>query len=417
MAEGGNSDQYHEVLANQLMEAMGRTGDLPADVTTLLQKVSKTYTLLYDELKRSEATVALRTEQLIASTSRAYSFLDSLNMGFIMFDTGGEVVLTNHSVQAMLSPNAEQAHWTLATIDELLGSQVNLKDLVQQVLGAGGSIEQEVNAGNRALHMFFAPMAASQDGPGRAEQIGVIILVEDITDQRALERSKDEFLSLASHELRTPLTAIRGNTFLIKKYYGEKLPPETVEMIDDVHESSVRLIDIVNDFLSVSALEQGRIALRPEPILLDETIDQVLHELKQLSDPKGLTLSYQHDDPLPEIVADAQRIKQVLINLVSNAIKYTDSGGITLSSRADDKYVYVLVSDTGKGIPPENQSLLFRKFQQASDSPLTRDSTKSTGLGLYISKLIIELSGGQIKLVRSEPGKGSVFAFSLPRVL
>jgi signal transduction histidine kinase len=104
-----------------------------------------------------------------------------------------------------------------------------------------------------------------------------------------------------------------------------------------------------------------------------------------------------------------------MINLVGNAIKYTDKGGVTISASSDDKFVYVTVTDTGNGMSEENQRLLFRKFQQAADNLLTRDTTKSTGLGLYISKLIVELSGGKLFLESSIIGKGSAFTFSLPR--
>jgi signal transduction histidine kinase len=117
----------------------------------------------------------------------------------------------------------------------------------------------------------------------------------------------------------------------------------------------------------------------------------------------------------PTVTADKQRIKQVIYNLLGNAIKFTDTGHITISTRQDDNFVFISISDTGRGVPAEAQRLLFRKFQQAGSSLLTRDTTNGTGLGLYISKLIVEQSGGRIGLEHSEVGKGSSFIFSLPR--
>jgi signal transduction histidine kinase len=115
------------------------------------------------------------------------------------------------------------------------------------------------------------------------------------------------------------------------------------------------------------------------------------------------------------VTADKQRITQVIYNLLGNAVKFTDAGSITVTARADEQFVYIIVTDTGKGMSTENQRLLFRKFQQAGSSLLSRDDTKGTGLGLYISRLIIEQSGGTIGLESSELGKGSSFVFSVPR--
>lgn len=370
------------------------------------------------KIQELEAKVKLRTDQLIASTSRAYSFLDSLNRGFIMCDVNGEVVLTNQPVQRILAlKKPGNTEWNLATIDSLFQPNLQMKDAILDCLKSGKPNEiKDANFADRVLHIFIAPMI-NEVSPGDKQHIGVVILVEDITEQKVLERSKDEFLSIASHELRTPLTAIRGNTSLIQKYYGDKLPDkDTVEMINDIHESSVRLIEIVNDFLDVSALEQGKIIMKPEVFSLGETVTEVTRELQNLCNDKGIKLI---SDPSvatsPAVKADKQRVKQVIYNLIGNATKFTEHGSITISTRQDDKFVYVLVTDTGRGMSAESQRLLFRKFQQAGSSLLTRDSTKGTGLGLYISKLIVEQSGGKIGLQSSQPGVGSTFAFSLPR--
>jgi two-component system sensor histidine kinase BarA len=189
-------------------------------------------------------------------------------------------------------------------------------------------------------------------------------------------------------------------------------------MIDDIHESAIRLIDIVNDFLDASSLEQGKMKMNPEPFLLEEVVQGAIRELHTLAGSKGLTLVC---DPsvatAPNVTADKQRIKQVIYNLIGNAVKFTETGSITITTRSDEHFVHVNVTDTGKGMSAENQRLLFRKFQQAGGSILSRDDTKGTGLGLYISKLIIEQSGGTIGLESSELGKGSSFAFSLPRTV
>ncbi|HEX4774397.1 MAG TPA: ATP-binding protein [Candidatus Saccharimonadales bacterium] len=403
---------YHQLLFDQVRQTLGDAQELSGPLQALLEQVSDTYVKL-------EAEVGLRTEQLMASTSRAYSFLDSLNMGFIMCDVTGEVVLANSSVRQMLStPVAEvEPRWTLDVIDGLLQPSLQLKQLIKQCLATGQPVEyNQVTVGQRTLLLFIAPLTAETTATDK-QLLGAVILVEDITEQKLLERSKDEFLSIASHELRTPLTAIRGNASLISQYYGDQLPDQRMAaMISDIHESSTRLIDIVNDFLDVSAIEQGKMVMNPEAFGLAEIVDEATRELQALCQSKGLTLQKDASvDAAPPVRADKMRIKQVIYNLIGNAIKFTEEGGITVSADFDDSMVTTSVSDTGKGLSPASQRLLFHKFQQAGSSLLTRDATKGTGLGLYISKLIVEHSGGQIGLASSELGKGSTFAFSLPR--
>ena len=415
---------YNKLLLDQIQKTLGVGTNIPASFQTLLQQINDSYNQFDNDRKQFEEKVTQRTNQLIASTSSAYSFLDSLNMGFVMCDVNPEIVLTNLSMKHILATrtggdvtNAADTEWRLKTVDAILRPAIELKNLVSQSLATNKPIEcKEVNFGRRVLRIFIAPMV-NEVNQGNKQQIGVVMLVQDITEQKVLERSKDDFLSIASHELRTPLTAIRGNTALIKKYYGASLvDKDMAEMIDDIHDSSVRLISIVNDFLDVSALEQGKIMMHPETFALSEVVDEVVHELKQLCDDKHVSLV---SDPgmssTPTVIADRQRIKQVIYNLVGNAVKFTDKGSITISMKVDEHFVYTFVTDTGRGMSSESHSLLFRKFQQAGSSLMTRDTTKGTGLGLYISKLIVELSGGKIGLVSSEPGKGSTFSFSLPK--
>jgi signal transduction histidine kinase len=405
----------HSLLLKQVQEHLGDTKITP-ELQVLLEAVSRSYT-------NFDATLQHRTDQLIASTSRAYSFLDSIHKGFMMCDTSGEIVLTNGSLRQMLATKDSAAAVSLSTetVSAMFDPGVRFKERILQCLKSSKPSQQnEVNFGGLVLRLNFAPLL-NDAGSASQQLLGVVILVEDITEQKVLERSKDEFLSIASHELRTPLTAIRGNASLIKKYYGASITdPDMTEMIDDIHEGAVRLIGIVNDFLDVAAIEQGKIEMHPETFALADVMSEVVRELEGLCNDKNLQLrSDQSVQAAPVVTADKQRIKQVIINLVGNAVKFTDEGSITISIWSDAQFVHTVVTDTGKGMSEENQKLLFRKFQQAGTSLLTRDTTKGTGLGLYISKLIVKLSGGTIGLQSSTLGGdgmsgGSAFAFSLP---
>jgi signal transduction histidine kinase len=417
---------YNPLLAQQIAQTLGTISGLTEHEQTFFQEISDSYNDFMAEQAKDKATIAQRTEQLIASTSRAYSFLDSINKGFMMCDTSGEVVLTNDSLRAIIAAKTLETSnieplrdLSIKAINSLFEPDVALQDLITQCLRTALPIERdEVPFGSLMLRVYLAPLTG-QSADKILQLLGVVILVEDITEQKVLERSKDEFLSIASHELRTPLTAIRGNASLMKKYYADTIATtEMTEMIDDIHESAIRLIGIVNDFLDVAAIEQGKMNIQPATFQVQEVIADVIRELEHLCSDKGIVL--QTDDSVadvPTVFADKARIKQVIINLIGNAIKFTDQGSITVSTRSDDSFVHIIVTDTGRGMNEANQKLLFHKFQQAGSSILTRDTTKGTGLGLYISKLIVELSGGTIGLQSSVENEGSAFAFSVPIAL
>jgi signal transduction histidine kinase len=158
----------------------------------------------------------------------------------------------------------------------------------------------------------------------------------------------------------------------------------------------------------------GKLKFKKEHVNIEQIVNSTVEELKHEAETKGISLNIiKSENSLPEVIGEADRIKEVLINLVGNAIKFTEKGGVTLSFKANPGSLSILIRDTGRGISEANQTLLFHKFQQANSSLLTRDTSKGTGLGLYISKLMAEGMGGSVTLVNSQEGKGSTFAFSL----
>jgi signal transduction histidine kinase len=249
--------------------------------------------------------------------------------------------------------------------------------------------------------------------------LGVVILLEDITEAKLLQKAKDDFFSIASHELRTPLTTIRGNTSLIMQYFADEIKsPDLKEMIGDIHTSAVRLIGLVNDFLNTSRLEQGRMQFKKEAFDITSTVIACQKELNQMALERKLYLRVEVSlgQRLPPAFADPDKVKEIILNLMSNALKFTDTGGVSVQIRQLGPMLKVSVIDTGRGIPESSKSMLFGKFQQASNNPLIRDPKRSTGLGLYISRLMVKGMGGEIGLESTEEGKGSIFSFTIPAV-
>jgi signal transduction histidine kinase len=222
---------------------------------------------------------------------------------------------------------------------------------------------------------------------------------------------KSQFLANMSHELRTPLNAILGYTELIlDNIYGET-SDKMREVLERLQANGKHLLGLINDVLDLSKIEAGQLTLSLADYSLQDVVHTVFTAVESLATGKKLALKVDVASNLPVGHADERRIAQVLLNLVGNAIKFTDHGEVTIKATVADGSFTVAVRDTGPGIAPADQGKIFEEFQQA-DTTATRKKG-GTGLGLSIAKRIIEMHGGRI-WVESDVGKGSMFAFTLP---
>lgn len=226
-----------------------------------------------------------------------------------------------------------------------------------------------------------------------------------------LDQLKDEFISIASHELNTPLAAVEGYLSMILDEHMGKVDDKARVYLTRAYDSSKRLAELILDLLNVSRIEQGRVKMKFAKTNLYDLAESVMHELQVKVDSKKLTLKLEGDrKKVPQTWCDPDRIREVIVNLVGNAIKYTEKGGIRMKISEDAGRIRFEVIDTGRGISAEGQKKLFQKFSQVKREV---DEQKGTGLGLYISKNFVELHKGRI-WVESEEGKGSDFIFELP---
>jgi signal transduction histidine kinase len=227
----------------------------------------------------------------------------------------------------------------------------------------------------------------------------------------AASRHKSEFLANMSHELRTPLNAVLGYAELIQDgIYGE-VPSKMADVLERIQQNGRHLLGLINDVLDLSKIEAGQLTLSPVDYSMRELVLDVVSATEALAAEKQLAIEVDAPADLPPGRGDERRLTQVLLNLVSNAIKFTEAGRVSIRAKVEDGSFLVTVSDTGVGIAPEHQVRIFEEFQQVDSSSTRRKG--GTGLGLAIAKRIVELHGGRI-WVDSTPGQGSTFAFTLP---
>lgn len=248
---------------------------------------------------------------------------------------------------------------------------------------------------------------------------------------KELDRAKTDFLSIASHQLRSPLTVVKvGTGALLDGTFGPVRPKRQREALGKIFESADRLIRLIGDYLNISRIELGKIEYRFAPADVCELARSIAEEYTPRAQAKGLSLGFSSDKSIREIVCDADKLREVINNLVDNAIKYTPSGSVKVhcgkvapgdarlpeASRAQGGLI-VSVRDTGMGLDKEGTQMIFQKFRRAAQSNFRRgdgEPVEGSGLGLYVAKMFIEAHGGSIWVESAGKGKGSVFAFAIP---
>jgi PAS domain S-box-containing protein len=365
-----------------------------------------------------QLATALENAQLYEETqthrTRLAQIFGSTSEGIILVGRHGRIESANRRAGELLGVSAESIVG-LGLADVVSSHFESVADLNRTVtafrlalLGDQNGAKEgelELPSPRRVLHWAAQPTKDASGFP-----VGLTLTFRDVTQEREADQMKADFVSFATHQLRTPLAGIKWMLELAAQEPG--LPDEAASFIQDARASADRLIGLVNDLLDASRLERGKLAIVPQEVRLAELTQGVLDEVNLLVQEKGHRLSLTGADGLPSLVADPQLLRQVVLNLVSNAIKYTPPGGeIAIRMGRDGDAIRWSIQDSGVGIPKEAQRRLFEKFFRA-ENVLTIE-TEGTGLGLYLVRLILERFGGRV-WCESEEGKGATFAFTLP---
>jgi signal transduction histidine kinase len=365
----------------------------------------------FNKMSTSLRSTYLRLE---LEKERDEILLESMNEGMVALDEQGKVVLINSIASSLFSLDPKAKDISFASSVPLLSEQGRAappETLPTSALETGETVDSVYMFQLGDTHKVLVNISAS---PIKIEGrvAGAILVIRDVTKEKEVDRMKTEFISLASHQLRTPLSAIKWFTEMLISGDAGELKPEQMEFAKNIDDSTSRMIALVNALLNISRIESGRIMVDPKPTDLRELVSGIVNDLKAKTEEKQQTLIISVHDDLPKINLDPRLIGQVYLNLLTNAIKYTQKGGeiSVFISRKDDQIISQ-VTDNGYGIPKDQQGKLFQKFFRAANA--VKVETDGTGLGLYLIKAVIESSGGKIWF-ESEEGKGSTFWFSIP---
>jgi signal transduction histidine kinase/ActR/RegA family two-component response regulator/HAMP domain-containing protein len=430
LLSGTLSARLRRLLAG--MEGV-RKGEYPlikAEGEDEFTELARGFNHMVEELRSREerlhqwasSTQAEAAEHLPAPATPAMerlgSALEAAGDGVIVLDADRRVVMASWRVcEAFGVPMEALAGRDLAALLAQVRTQLKEPERAEEMLQQQQASPERLTEGalelsdppGQSIKFYFAPMRGAY-----AAMVGRIAAALDAGRQKETERLKSEFLATISHELRTPLTSVKGSLGLVRGGAAGPISADMRELLEIAQTNTDRLIQVINDLLDITQLERGQAGMKIQPMRLSAAVADAMQIMAKEASKKRITLVSEVSDQLPAVRGDLKRITQVLVNLLSNGIKFSPPGEkVRVAARSDDGHVRVTVQDFGRGMSREFLGRVFSKFEHAQGS-LTRDS-QGVGLGLAISRHIIDSHQGAI-WAESEPEKGSSFHFTLPAV-
>lgn len=376
---------------------------------------------LYDEAKtevlyriasQASETLSKFQEVLESEKGKLEQAVESLSDGILMVDMRYQLVLANKKLRELLRLSEQPK---IFDVVNAISGTFDLRTKMEEAIAKNGELAPfEIVLSDKVLAVY----AAGVSSRAKEKPMGVVVLFHDITDEKSLERLRQDFTAMMVHELRAPLTSIKSTVEMIRGEGVEKVGASAIaNYLATIDSTAAGMLELVNDLLDVAKVEAGKFDVLCDSGDLAEVILEQVESVRPQTLAKNLKLevSVQHD--LPPVWFDKVRIKQVITNLLSNAIKYTDHGTITVRVAVEKVNgapidILVSVADTGIGIAPDQVGKLFSRFGQL-ESGRAKAGLKSSGLGLYIAKKIVEASGGKIWVESAGPGAGSTFYFTV----
>ena len=401
-------EELEKKVKEKTKELEGKTKELEASGRALLN--------ILEDIK--EALRATEEEK-----NKTQAIITNFTDGLFLFDEKSNLVLVNPQAEVFFEIRARDlinkpilelsTIPALSSLAKLLGPEIKgifrkefqtKENLVLEVstIPVMGEIKEDKSSS--------LPFAATRE---EEEKLGTLVILHDVTREKRIERMKTEFVSIAAHQLRTPLSAIKWTLRMLLDGDLGGITEEQKNFIEKTYDSNERMIALINDLLSVARIEEGKYLYKPILTDIELVVKFVINSFKEEIKRKKLKFEFKKTEKkLPLVLIDVEKMRLAIQNLFDNAIRYTHPDGkVTVSLKRVKKEIEVSIKDTGVGIPKDQQERVFTKFFRAAN--VMRMQTDGSGLGLFITKNIIEAHGGKIWF-ESEENKGSTFHFSLP---
>ena len=345
----------------------------------------------------------LRLYQAVLSESRQRAaIVESITDGIVVCDADGKIEVLNSTLRSMLGcDDPEQLPQYL--------SELPLKQITEGM----PDFDSRRAADLYKLNDFIVRVAIAPVVAPQSHTMRYVCVLQDMTTEIAIERARANFIATISHELRTPLTVLRGNTDLLLRGLLGALEDDQRMVIETMRQHTVNMTSLINNVIVIANIDSGSLTLTLEPVDLLHVVEEAVWPLQSLIKAKGLELDITIPGETPPVLADQDQLRTIMLQLVDNARRYTDSGSINIHAVCESEFVRVDVSDTGRGIPVDMYDQIFQRFTRgAGTNEGINSSERGIGLGLAIVRQLVERHGGRV-WVTSTPGQGSTFSFTL----
>lgn len=397
--------------AERLTETVYQIGrgrlDLKTDIETNdeIGELSREFNKMTERLRKFEE---LNIEKILAEKQKSETIVESISDAIIVCDSESNIQLMNRSAEELL--NIREI--------EVLGKNLHRSLRDERLLSIFRNPGDQSIAGQpylqfqfRGRQVYLRPRVSEIPSLHR-ERSGVVLVLQDVTQFKELDKLKSDFMAAVSHEFRTPLTSINMGVDILRQKLAGPLTREQEELLSASKQDCERLTKLVRELLQLSKLESGKIEMREDMVAIRKVIEATLQPYQIQFREKGVELKICIGEDLPSLIGDEQQFSWIISNLVNNALRYTDAGGVVeVNAQAEGEHLLLQVNDTGRGIPPEFMDKIFDKFVQVKQS--LNSTPGSVGLGLAIAKEIVEMYGGKI-WANSVVGKGTTFFIHLP---
>ncbi len=348
---------------------------------------------------------------------RLTSLVNSMADGVLAVDKSVHVVLSNGAALNILDVNNSLRGKKLSEVLHLQdknGQRVDVEELISKTTTPTSSRDLRIRYNDNSLMNLYLSIAPVHLGYGKQGQQGYVLLLRDITREKSLEEERDEFISVVSHELRTPIAIAEGNISnaqFISVKSGDM--GQIKDALKQAHDQILFLADMINDLATLSRAERGKLTLEVEPIDVTALVQDLVNNYTPQAKSKDLAFNSKVGEGIKTLDSSKLYVREILQNFITNAIKYTEKGSVTLTAEKAEKGVRFIVSDTGIGISKSDQEKIFDKFFRSEDFRTRK--TNGTGLGLYVTLKLARLVHADID-VTSELNKGSHFSIFIPQL-